>query len=392
MSIAYMKVKGLTYYDSKIACTGVTLLTPSEGTGLWLIDMLGTELKQWEMGYKPSSCGELLPNGHLLYTGKNKDSPLAELEGAGGIMIEIDWYGNKVWEYQDPYLHHAFYRMESGNTLVLKWVPVPEKIAIKIEGGLPGSERQGVIWGDVIQEVTSKGKVVWEWVAHEHFDSVSNAICPFCHRSTWHNITSVVELPDGNIVANLRKTSTLIVIDKKSGKVLWQWGTNELAHPYYLSVLDNANILLFDDGLHAYAAHGCYSRALEVNIKTSKMVWSYGDFGEISRAFYSPLMSNCQRLPNGQTLVCEGRAGRVFEISGNGEPIWEYINAFPSEEKTPSSPKFYPLYGAYRYETSYSGLERPISLPEARQAAPATLAPAVAGEEAVRSRLSALGY
>jgi len=391
MSIPYMKFKGLTYYDSQTACTGVTLLTPSEGTGLWLIDMLGRELAHWEMGYKPSSCGELLPNGHLLYGGKTKDSPLADLEGAGGVIIETDFNGKMAWEYQDPYLHHAFYRMKNGNTLVLKWLPVPEKIAGKVEGGIPGSERQGVIWGDTIQEITPEGKVAWEWVAHEHLDPARNIICPFCTRSTWHQITSAAELPDGNIVANLRKTNTLVVIEKKSGKVIWQWGTNELAHPYYLSVLDNGNVLVFDDGLHAFAAHGCYSRALEVNIKTSEMVWSHGAFGEIFRTFYSPMMSNCQRLPNGNTLICEGITGNLFEVSGNGALGWSYINAFPSNGE-PDSPGFYPLYGAYRYEISYSGLKRPVPLPAARQAAPPTPVAAASEEKAVRSRLEALGY
>ena len=62
--------------------------------------------------------GELLPTGNLLYAGKDDSGPLADLEGAGGILLEADWEGKVTWEYRDPFMHHAFYRMKNGNTLV----------------------------------------------------------------------------------------------------------------------------------------------------------------------------------------------------------------------------------------------------------------------------------
>jgi len=33
-----------------------------------------------------------------------------------------------------------------------------------------------------------------------------------------------------------------------------------------------------------------------------------------------------QRLENGNTLICEGRGGRFFEIDDNENIVWEYIN------------------------------------------------------------------
>ena len=40
--------------------------------------------------------------------------------------------------------------------------------------------------------------------------------------------------------------------------------------------------------------------------------------------FYSPYLSNAQRLPNGNTLINEGSPGRIFEIDQSGEIVWEY--------------------------------------------------------------------
>jgi hypothetical protein len=53
-------------------------------------------------------------------------------------------------------------------------------------------------------------------------------------------------------------------------------------------------------------------------------------------------MGNAQRLPNGNTLVCEASFGRFFEVTKDGEIVWEYVNPFfgkplfagPSSSKT----------------------------------------------------------
>ena len=44
--------------------------------------------------------------------------------------------------------------------------------------------------------------------------------------------------------------------------------------------------------------------------------------------FYSPRVSNAQRLPNGNTLVNEGSFGRFFEVTADGDVVWEYVNPY----------------------------------------------------------------
>ncbi len=36
-------------------------------------------------------------------------------------------------------------------------------------------------------------------------------------------------------------------------------------------------------------------------------------------------MSAAQRLENGNTLITEGAAGRVFEVTPENEIVWEYV-------------------------------------------------------------------
>ncbi len=44
--------------------------------------------------------------------------------------------------------------------------------------------------------------------------------------------------------------------------------------------------------------------------------------------FFSPRMGNAQRLPNGNTLITESSFGRFFEVTREGEVVWEYVNPF----------------------------------------------------------------
>ncbi|PCJ94587.1 MAG: hypothetical protein COA50_12580 [Flavobacteriaceae bacterium] len=42
--------------------------------------------------------------------------------------------------------------------------------------------------------------------------------------------------------------------------------------------------------------------------------------------FFSLILSSAQRLPNGNTLICEGTSGHFFEIDSSENIVWSYIN------------------------------------------------------------------
>ena len=52
--------------------------------------------------------------------------------------------------------------------------------------------------------------------------------------------------------------------------------------------------------------------------------WNYHASDSVS--FYSYFISGARRLPSGNTLICEGEKGRIFEVTYTGEKIWEYVN------------------------------------------------------------------
>lgn len=393
MSTVLTGMKGVVFYNTNRAYSGFTLFTPLNGTGVWLIDLEGRFVHCWKTGYRSGCYGELLPNGNLFYAGKIENGPLADLEGAGGLLLEMDWDGNVLWEYKDPYLHHGFHRMKNGNTLALVWVEVPDEIASMVKGGDPGTERDGTMWGDAIQEIRPDGSVAWEWIAHEHLDPAVDTTCPLCPRSEWTHANACLELPDGNILTSFMKNNTIAIIEKNTGEIKWRWGKGELAHQHSPSMLDNGNILVFDNGFHQDGFPMGWSRVLEMNPESGKIVWYY-DGGDKSRQFfYSSVMSSCQRLPNGNTFICEGTTGRLFEVTSTGELVWEYVNNLPSYEPSPITTKSCMVYCAYRYGIDYPGLKRPFVPFIEKPSLSGQEKPASTKEEGtVKSRLKLLGY
>ncbi|MEE8146388.1 MAG: aryl-sulfate sulfotransferase, partial [Longimicrobiales bacterium] len=54
----------------------------------------------------------------------------------------------------------------------------------------------------------------------------------------------------------------------------------------------------------------------------AEAAWTYSDPDN----FFAPFISGMQRLPNGNTLICAGPTGRVFEVTPDGRVVWDYLN------------------------------------------------------------------
>ena len=338
------------------AYNGYTLFSPKGAEKTWLIDMQGRFVHCWQAPYKPGEHAVLLPNGHLLYAGRLEDGPLAGVfGGAGGVLLELDWNGDEVWRYEDPFMHHDFCRMDNGNTMVLRWEEIPKDVAAKVKGGVPGTERDGVIWGDAFQEIDRDGNMVWEWHGYDHLDPEEYVICPLCRRADWTHCNNCEVLPDGNILTTSFTMNSILIIDKNTGAIKWRWGQEELGHPHNPTLLDNGNVLVFDNGLHRPMINQTYSRILEVEQETGKIVWEYMD--ATPTYFSAPFISGSQRLPNGNTFICTGPTGHFFEVTKGGEIVWEYINPFfyqiPMERIGYSNL----VFRAHRYAPDYPGLK-----------------------------------
>jgi hypothetical protein len=96
-----------------------------------------------------------------------------------------------------------------------------------------------------------------------------------------------------------------------------------------------------------------YSRVVEVNPKTGGIEWEYRD--ENVQNFYSGICSSAERLPNGNTLICESSKGRIFEVTADKEIVWEFISPFYYPWEAMGSTNL--VFKAHRYGYDYEGFK-----------------------------------
>ena len=347
--------KGTTIYKPEKCYNGYTLFAfPVRGKpGTLLIDMNGRIVKTWQVinsshpmsGWTPRV--RLLENGHVvILRGKmiSKD---------GGIQ-EYDWDGKITWEYCPPsgYLgpHHDFFRENNGNTLLICREEVPEEYRKKAKD----PERRDILYSDIILEVTPDKKILWEWHEYEYLDinlcnlivarsdwyagPNNNTITDWTHTNTvrvlpqnkWYDEEDERFKP-GNVLLTLRQLDLVLIVDKDTKEIVWTYTGDYkggLSGPHDAYMIEKGypgegNILIFDNGMSPYKdlTHVGCSFVLEVNPLSKKLVWKYED----RERFHSNYTSSVQRLPNGNTLINETAGIRIFEITPEGEIVWEYV-------------------------------------------------------------------
>ena len=147
----------------------------------------------------------------------------------------------------------------------------------------------------------------------------------------YYHLNSIQLLPDtdlgkrdkrfqkGNWLICSRGVSLLFIIDKDSHRVVWSWGPGILDGPHMPRMLNNGNILLYDNGFYRP-----YSRLVIIDPVTYKIIWEYK--ANPPESFHSTEGGSGQLLANGNLLICETINGRAFEITPKGEKVWEFFN------------------------------------------------------------------
>lgn len=353
--------KGTTIWLSDDTYDGYTVFTSPAGEAT-VIDMAGNIVKQWA---SPIAGHELrlvepLDNGNIL--------AVSRVPGTrSNIVLEFDQTGNLVWGYALPtslgFIHHEVERLPNGNTLLLcaREVPVPAISPVPLED-------------DYIIEITPEGTLAWAWITYQHFEEFGFTAearqLISAQGGDWAHANAVHPLPpnthtnpafaEGNLVVSQRFTNTVFIIDRTTGAIVWQSGPNNPLTlgqhaPYMIPMgLPGAgNILVFDNGSGTgYPLEGRapgFSSVKEIDPVSSSVGWRYtaGSSGLFPFLFSSDIVSNAQRLPNGNTLICSGVKGRLFEVNPVGTIVWEYMSPLTRLTRVGSSTT-YLIYRAYR--------------------------------------------
>lgn len=352
---------GLTYHQPNLSTPGYTLFTPHGDDHAFLIDIDGRIVHRWKFTHVHPGYGRLLANGNLLMSGSDinlpdppKDEPtkpplpleqhVTRLGGYHTTLLEMTWDGEIVWEYQNRFQHHDFFRFANGNTMVPEWVELPEDLHRKVKGGFKmPRERLPRLLGDDLVEVDRDCKEVRRIRTWQLLDPVKDPIYPTTRRWEWTHLNGIDVNDAGDIVFSARNADRVAIIDHASGAIKWKYTKTHGQHnPTFTP---DGHVQIFDNG-HAG------SRVIQIDPETEEVAWQYQ--GQPRQQFFSGHISGASRLESGHVLVCEGTSGRLFEVNRDQQVVWEWINPILNNNKR-GEPTV-SIYRAHRYPADHPAL------------------------------------
>lgn len=313
---------GVVLHVRERATPGYTLFTSIPHAITVLVDAEGEAVRSWEF---PAAIqtprAELLPDGDLLVIGSDGDPkrPRAYLE-------RVDWHGNRVWR-RDIDAHHDVELTPDGRIAVLTQDP---RDALTVEG--PRKFRN-----DFVTLLTANGRDLFD---QSIVDTVRSgpAALELAHQPDLFHTNSIAFQPfpelegEGplyaahNVLVSMRNQDAVAILDTRAREMLWVWGPGELIRQHEATWLPSGNVLLFDNGGDARD----YSRLVEVDPRSDAIVWEYR--ADPPEAFYSEARGIAQALPGGNVFVAESNSGALFEVTREGEVVWEYLNPLRDDQ------------------------------------------------------------
>ena len=356
---------GLTGVDKQRSFGGYTLFCPLTSDVAHLIDIDGKEVHAWKLPGRIGRHATILPNGNLAVNTLREAPKQTTSDGGpwpfpffnkygGGVMSELDPDGKVARQFTDPLGHHDQYHYGDGRMLYTSLEALSPEESSKVLGGVPGTEIDGVTYADTINEIDANGNLTWQWKVSDRLPREEYPLQPHYTREHYPLINSVIPLRDGkHILASMRSVSAVVIIDRSTSEIVWKVGSDIVAQQHNATELENGNILIFDNGAFRNGESITYTRAIEVDCATKKIVWEYRDNSQMHN-FFTPFMGSAQRLSNGNTLLCESAFGRLFEVTADKHVCWEYINPhfapYPDEVTASIFPgESNALFRAYRY-------------------------------------------
>jgi hypothetical protein len=131
---------------------------------------------------------------------------------------------------------------------------------------------------------------------------------------------------EGALLLSIRNMDLILVLDPRMERILWLWGPGVIERQHQPIPLPSGRILLFDNGTRSRR-----SRVLEVDPATGGITWTYD--GDPPGSFFSPIRGGAEALPNGNVLITDSERGRAFEVTREGEIVWEFYSAHRDDSK-----------------------------------------------------------
>ena len=364
------------------------------------------------------------------FTGGGEGGRIEEYDWSGKMIWEFSYTTD---QYQQ---HHDIAPLPNGNILML--VVEKKSQADCLAAGFPAQMlRDGMLYPDSVAEVqpmdSNSGKIVWQWKVWDHliqdFDKEkANFGDVAAHPELiyvgggrgvpafWNHANSIAYNPTlDQIVISARGHSEIWFIDHttttqqatshsggkqgKGGDLIYRWGNPsaykrgterdaQLNQQHDAEWIPDGSpgaghLTIFNNGYNrGYTsieeivppldASGHYVIEPGKPYGPEKPVWHYEARNRTD--FFSSEISGAHRLPNGNTLICAGVIGHLFEVTPAGEKVWQYVDpvvrgGILAQGEVPGKDVrghlFNAIFKCHRYAPDYPGLKGRDLTPQA---------------------------
>ena len=290
-----------------------------------MIDHQGRLL--WYRRAQPSAIGldfQRQQNGHFTL-----------FQSGPGVFEELDLAGNVLRQWMSPASGagtngHEMVILPDDHALLLGRAARTVDTRPLFDGGVPDA----VTYDTTIDEVAPDGGVGFHWdsAASMALEETEKDVALDPAGFDPLEPTAISVLPDGNLLASFRATSSVVKINRKSGKVMWRLGGKKsdfqffadpqggFSHQRDARMLDNGNVLVFDTGnADTHPASRVAQYRLDEANHAATLVWEYRH----DPVVFSEGAGSARRLANGNTVVAWGTQGLVTEIDPFATVLWE---------------------------------------------------------------------
>jgi len=347
----------------------------------------------------------------IIFMGGGRAGRVEKLDNHSNLLWEF------IYANDEHCSHHDIEPLPNGNVLIIAWESKTRTEAISA-GRNPSRLRSSTIWPDHVIEVepvgSNGGNIVWEWHVWDHLIQDYNStkenygvvkdhpeLIDFNFGNTdadWNHINAIDYNEEfDQILLSVHNFNEIWVIDHstttaeaaghrggnsgKGGDVLYRWGNpqaydagdatdQQFFGQHGANWIDEGcpgggNILVFNNGGESrrYSSvdeivppvdiNGNYEYIAGEAYEPDVPIWVYTT--ENPTDMFSMILSNAQRLPNGNTLICSANQGLLLEVTQEKKIVWKYQNILPS-------PYTSSVARVQRYSFDYPGIPKAKSI------------------------------
>jgi len=384
------------------------LFAPVNSNVTYLMDLHRQLVHEWRSDSTPGCSVYLLGDGRLLRPRSLGDKDFSGGGCNGGRIELLDWDGRVLWTFDyngpDHQQHHDVRFMPNGHVLLVAWEKRTAAEALAAGRAPATIPPNGEIWVDHVVEVDpATNAIVWTWKIWDHL--LPPGANPADHpelvdpnawatpSSDWTHTNAVdYNASLDQVMLSLRNHHEIWVVDHgtttaeaaghtggrrgKGGDLLYRWGNprnygypdsqqlfgQHNAHWIEPGLPGEGEVLVFDNGdrnTRPYStvvqiktpllSSGLYTLDPRTGFLPQDPSWRW--VANPPTSLYAAIVSSAQRLPSGDTLVCDGPAGHFFEVTTAGETVFSYVVTDTSGKNGIL------VFRATRYEAGYPALD-----------------------------------